>query len=270
VPAKDVPPIASPSNDAQAIPSPPKAAQPIASPSKDAQPSTEATRGSGSSEVPPPIVLSEAPTPPYGIPKFSPLESRPRAKWRHYVPSFEQWMIAAACIVAAAAVGFAVGRWSAPANTPTAMVDAQHLTCPDPAAHPVPAAQPANARDIVAPPEPRAETTTTAPIESVSVPPPASSAPDPAAQQATEKAIARAMSRGARRAASCRGASSPSGIAHVTATFLPTGEVKSATVRGAPFAGTAEGECIVRWFRPLRVPPFTGENISARKDFTLE
>jgi hypothetical protein len=78
------------------------------------------------------------------------------------------------------------------------------------------------------------------------------------------------MSRGAKRAASCRGASSPSGTAHVTATFLPTGEVKSATVRGAPFAGTVEGECIVSKFRPLRVPSFMGENITAHKDFALE
>jgi hypothetical protein len=56
----------------------------------------------------------------------------------------------------------------------------------------------------------------------------------------------------------------------VTATFLPSGEVKSAIVRGAPFAGTAEAECIAKWFRPLRVPPFTGENVTARKDLTFE
>jgi hypothetical protein len=148
------------------------------------------------------------------------------------------------------------------------MVDARQVICPDPAARPASAAQP-TMREIVASPEPRVEPAP-APTVSVTAPPTASSAPDPADQQATEKAIARAMSRGAKRAASCRGASSPSGTAHVTATFLPTGEVKSAIVRGAPFAGTAEGECIVRWFRPLRVPPFTGDNITAHKDFSLE
>jgi hypothetical protein len=203
------------------------------------------------------------------IPKVGAFESRPLRRWRDYVPSFEQWMVAAACVLAAAAVGFAVGRWSAPVSAPAAMVDARQIACGDATVHPSPTAQPASAREIVAPPEPRAEPTP-APIEIASSVPPASSAPDPAAQQATEKAIARAMSRGARRAASCRGPSSPSGTAHVTATFLPTGEVKTATVRGAPFAGTAEGECIVSKFRPLKVPAFTGENVSARKDFALE
>jgi hypothetical protein len=53
-------------------------------------------------------------------------------------------------------------------------------------------------------------------------------------------------------------------------TFGPTGEVKTATVRGAPFAGTVEGECIAGKFRSLRVPPFSGDNVTVRRLVTLE
>jgi hypothetical protein len=93
------------------------------------------------------------------------------------------------------------------------------------------------------------------------------------AEQGTRKGIARAMAGAATRAAVCRADASPPGTARVIVTFLPTGEVKRATVRGAPFAGTVEGQCIADKFRSLRVPPFGAdgaENVTVRKVVTLD
>jgi hypothetical protein len=211
-------------------------------------------------------VLSDSPTPPLGVPKVIAFESR---SWRDYLPSFDQWMVAAACVFAAAAVGFAIGRSSAPTSAQALSAAELRAVCPDPTTRPTTGVQPSGARDLNSSTEIHIDAPASS-TESANALPVASAAPDPAAQQATEKAIARAMSRGARRAAACRSATSPSGTAHVTATFLPSGEVKTAIVRGAPFAGTAEGECIVKWFRPLRVPPFSGDNVTARRDVTLD
>jgi hypothetical protein len=204
-----------------------------------------------------------------GVPKVAAFESRAIGAWREYLPSFDQWMIACACVFGAAAIGFIVGRSSAPATMPAMTDMAQRTVCPDPTHHPSLASQPTGVRDLAPTTEARIEAPSPS-AENPSPSPEPSAAPDPAAQQATEKAIGRAMSRGSRRAASCRGATSPTGTAHVTVTFLPTGEVKTATVRGTPFAGTAEGECIVGKFRPLRVPAFTGDNVTVKKDLTLE
>jgi hypothetical protein len=93
------------------------------------------------------------------------------------------------------------------------------------------------------------------------------------AEQATRKAIARALAGAATRAAVCRADASPPGTARVLVTFRPTGEVMTAAVRGAPFAGTVEGQCIAEKFRSLRVPPFGGEgadNVTVRKVVTLD
>jgi hypothetical protein len=224
-------------------------------------------RVSGSSEVPPPIVLSEPPTPPLGVPKLASFESRTINTWRDHVPSLDQWMIACACILTAAAVGFAIGRSSAPSGVSTMSAAPQHSACPDPTNQPSAAGQPSGARDV----GPATESHAATPPGSPESPAPVASAVlDAASQQATEKAIARAMGRASRRAASCRGTSSPAGTAHVTVTFLPSGEVKTTTVRGAPFAGTAEGECIGAKFRSLRVPPFTGDDVTVRRDLMLE
>ena len=225
------------------------------------------TRSTGSSEIPPPIVFPDAATPPLGIPRVKSFESHPLNAIRDLVPSWQQWRIAAVCTLSAAAVGFAVGRSSAPTASRASSATSHDPSCPDPTPHPtnVTAVAPPRAIDKIATTE-----VATSPVEVQSPPPATSAAPDPADQLATEKAIARAMGRGSRRAATCRGAGSPAGVAHMTVTFLPSGEVKTATVRGAPFAGTSDGECIVSKFRPLKVPPFTGENVTVKKDLALE
>jgi hypothetical protein len=88
---------------------------------------------------------------------------------------------------------------------------------------------------------------------------------DEAQRQATEKAIGRAITRGSNRAPNCRGPGSPSGMARMTVTFQPSGDVKTAILQGGPFAGTAEGECIAGKFRTLKVPPFAGDNVTVQK-----
>ena len=228
---------------------------------------TPATRSTGSSEIPPPIVFPDAATPPLGIPRVKSFESHPLNAIRDLVPSWQQWRIAAICVLSAAAVGFAVGRSSAPTTSRASSVTSHDPSCPDPTPHPtnVTAVAPPRTIEKVATTE-----VATSPVEVQSPPPATSAAPDLADQLATEKAIGRAMGRGSRRAATCRGAGSPAGVAHMTVTFLPSGEVKTAIVRGAPFAGTADGECIVSKFRPLRVPPFSGENVTVKRDLTLE
>jgi len=230
-------------------------------------PVAPATRSTGSSEIPPPIVFPDSATPPLGIPRVKSFESHPLNAIRDLVPSWQQWRLAAVCVLSAAAVGFAVGRSSAPTASRASSATSHDPSCPDPTPHPtnVTAIAPPRAVEKV----PTTEVPTS-PVEVQSPPPATSAAPDLADQLATEKAIARAMGRGSRRAATCRGAGSPAGVAHMTVTFLPSGEVKTATVRGAPFAGTADGECIVSKFRPLRVPPFAGENVTVKKDLTLE
>src|SRR5262249_48974848 len=141
------------------------------------------SRGSGSSEVPPPIVLSDSPTPPLGVPKIASFEPRGIAAWRQYLPSIDQWKIAVACVVTAAATAFAVGRSSATRVSPAASTD--RPVCPDPtkAATHVPAPAPHN-------PDPPLEAHAQAAPTPIEVPVPtasASAAPDAEAQLATEK-----------------------------------------------------------------------------------
>jgi len=247
------------------LPSLPPPRPPSTRPTANVAP-TPTARSTGSSEIPPPIVFPDASTPPLGIPKVKAFESHPLNALRDLVPSWPQWRIASACIVTAAAVGFVVGRSSAPSLRTTG-ASSHDSSCPDPTPHSPSVTAVAPARNIE-----RVATTEvpTPPVETQNPAAATSATPDLADPVAAEKAIAKAMGRGARRAASCRGAASPSGVAHVTVTFLPTGEVKTATVRGAPFAGTADGECIVSKFRPLKVPPFAGENVTVKKDLALE
>src|SRR5262245_46554604 len=87
-------------------------------------------RGSGTWEVPPPIVLSDSPTPPLGVPKIASFEPRGIEAWRNYVPSIDQWKIAVGCVLAAAAIGFAVGRSSVSRVAPA--TPAERTLCPDP------------------------------------------------------------------------------------------------------------------------------------------
>jgi hypothetical protein len=189
-----------------------------------------------------------------------------------WFPSWEQWFVANVCVGAAALVGLGIGRVSFRPSAHVGAAPVSSATCLTPMDR-----RPADER---APDHPTARALDhleTASAEPVRVPKNEPSAADMAAaeqaEQATRKAIARAMAGAATRAAICRADTSPVGTARVIVTFLPTGEVKTATVRGAPFAGTVEGQCIADKFRSLRVPPFSGDsadNVTVRKVVTLD
>jgi hypothetical protein len=55
----------------------------------------------------------------------------------------------------------------------------------------------------------------------------------------------------------------------VTVTFAPSGNVTSAVVDSAPFAGTPVGGCIAGKFRAAHVPAFSGGNVTVGKSFSL-
>jgi hypothetical protein len=71
-------------------------------------------------------------------------------------------------------------------------------------------------------------------------------------------------------AAACRSAGDPSGTTRVVVTFAPSGRVTSATVSGAPFAGTATGGCIAGRFRSAQVPPFEGNYVTVTKTVLVQ
>jgi hypothetical protein len=119
---------------------------------------------------------------------------------------------------------------------------------PSSAAQPSPAPSPSTA-PAAAP----SASATTAP------PPPTTGGPfDKAAAQA-------ALAGAASRAAACPADS----FANVTVavTFVPSGRSTTANLEGGPFGGTPTGECIVRAFRGLSVPPFEGDPVRVRKSF---
>jgi hypothetical protein len=84
-----------------------------------------------------------------------------------------------------------------------------------------------------------------------------------------EEAAAEGLQAAVASAATCKSASSPEGVARVTVTFAPSGQVVSATV-GAPFTGTLEAECISGKFRALHVPPFSGDPVVLRKSVRMQ
>jgi hypothetical protein len=55
----------------------------------------------------------------------------------------------------------------------------------------------------------------------------------------------------------------------VKVTFAPSGNVTSASVQGAPFAGTSVGGCIASAFRSAKVPAFDGSPVSVTKSFNI-
>jgi predicted Zn finger-like uncharacterized protein len=69
--------------------------------------------------------------------------------------------------------------------------------------------------------------------------------------------------------ASCKKPDGPTGTGHVTVTFAPGGNVTSAVVDSAPFAGTPVGGCVAGKFRSARVPAFSGGNVTVGKSFSL-
>ena len=70
-------------------------------------------------------------------------------------------------------------------------------------------------------------------------------------------------------AKSCKKPDGPTGGGKVKVTFAPSGNVTSAQVQGAPFAGTPVGGCVAGVFRGARVPPFDGAPVTVTKSFTI-
>jgi hypothetical protein len=83
------------------------------------------------------------------------------------------------------------------------------------------------------------------------------------------QAAAAALSEAAANAESCKGASSPSGVARVSVVFTSTGHAVNAFVAGSPFAGTVEGKCIATKFRAARIPPYSGDDVTLHKTVDL-
>ena len=114
---------------ANVAPAPPPTSVAPAPPPASVAPAP-ASRSTGSSEIPPPIVFPDAATPPLGIPRVKSFESHPLNAIRDLVPSWQQWRIAAVCVLSAAAVGFAVGRSSAPTASRASSATSHDPSCP--------------------------------------------------------------------------------------------------------------------------------------------
>jgi predicted Zn finger-like uncharacterized protein len=70
-------------------------------------------------------------------------------------------------------------------------------------------------------------------------------------------------------AGGCKKPGGPTGVGKVQVTFAPSGRVTSATVMGAPFAGTAVGGCVAGAFRRAKVPAFSGNPVTVSKSFAI-
>jgi predicted Zn finger-like uncharacterized protein len=70
-------------------------------------------------------------------------------------------------------------------------------------------------------------------------------------------------------AGGCKKPGGPTGTGKVQVTFAPSGRVTSATVMGAPFAGTAVGGCVAAAFRRAKVPAFSGNAVTVSKSFAV-
>lgn len=69
--------------------------------------------------------------------------------------------------------------------------------------------------------------------------------------------------------AACATPEGPTGTGHVTLTFSPDGRLSTAVAEGAPFARTPVGACVVRKFGGVRVPAYSGGDVTVGKSFTL-
>lgn len=78
-----------------------------------------------------------------------------------------------------------------------------------------------------------------------------------------------ALSAAASQAGKCKRMGGPTGTGKVQVTFAPSGRVTSATVAGAPFAGTSVGGCVAAAFRRSTVPAFSGSSLAVSKSFTI-
>jgi len=81
-------------------------------------------------------------------------------------------------------------------------------------------------------------------------------------------AATQALSSGASQVTNCRQSEGPYGDGKVQVTFDPSGRVTTANITGGPFVGTSVGECVLRIFRRVKVPPFSGVPVTVSKDFS--
>lgn len=134
-------------------------------------------------------------------------------------------------------------------------------------------------------PEPEAETVAAAPpapTEAKTKPKKTAAAPDPEPEPEPEPppvpdgppgefsrdAASTAMFAAAGRASGCGKPGGPTGRGKALVVMSPSGRVASVSI-GAPFGGTAVGNCAAAAFRSVVVPPFTGSSVSLSKSFTI-
>jgi hypothetical protein len=79
-----------------------------------------------------------------------------------------------------------------------------------------------------------------------------------------------ALAAAANGTASCREKGGPAGKATIVVTFEPSGNVSSATVSDAPFAGTSSGACIASAMKRATVPPFSGLPGTVTKTLSIQ
>jgi hypothetical protein len=79
-----------------------------------------------------------------------------------------------------------------------------------------------------------------------------------------------ALASAAAATASCREKGGPAGKATIVVTFEPSGNVSSATVSDAPFAGTSSGACIASAMKRATVPPFSGLPGTVTKTISIQ
>jgi hypothetical protein len=84
------------------------------------------------------------------------------------------------------------------------------------------------------------------------------------------RAAESAINGAAQRAASCKQAGDPSGVAVVMITFSPSGRATTANIAGPPFAGTPTGGCIAATLRSARVPAFSGDFVTVKKTVKID
>jgi predicted Zn finger-like uncharacterized protein len=160
---------------------------------------------------------------------------------------------------------------AAPAE-PTAV--APGTTAPKPAAERKEAPSGGEKPAPAAPTEPKKpQTTMDALRDAVNRPTPAPTAA-PAAPAAPGAAFDRAAASSALSAIAssvqgCKKEGGPTGPGRVKVTFATSGNVTTAVIDGPPYQGTPTGGCIVGKFRGARVPPFSGDTVTAGKSFQI-
>jgi predicted Zn finger-like uncharacterized protein len=122
--------------------------------------------------------------------------------------------------------------------------------------------------------EPKAEAAKTQPGKTVTAtgpkePPKEEPAGASTAPPFSKASAISALTGAAGSAGGCKKPGGPTGTGKVQVTFAPSGRVTSATVMGAPFAGTAVGGCVAGAFRRAKVPAFSGNPVTVSKSFAI-